>query len=205
MHPTGIPRRKPELWTSPQIEERWVETDPEKLAELTVERNKTPKVGAQGAYVPTVKLLRQTRRHHRGDAKPGGFYFELLAYWAFQGGSVDGDCFAEIFAQTLRAVAVQLSSGVPTTDPVLGRPYRPTPDPAELAASAQKFSELAGKAEAALQTDQCKAAALWREILGKNERGWCFGIPAGCDEQGNRVRVAAAVAASGSREASPFA
>jgi len=48
-------------------------------------------------------------------------------------------CFAEIFAQTLRAVAVQLSSGVPTTDPVLGRPYRPTPDSAELAASAQKF------------------------------------------------------------------
>ena len=35
------------------------------------------------------------------DQQRGGFYFELLAYWAFQGGTVSGDCFAEIFAQTL--------------------------------------------------------------------------------------------------------
>ncbi len=40
----GIPRRNTELWESPNVEERWVETDPEKLAELTTERNKSPKV-----------------------------------------------------------------------------------------------------------------------------------------------------------------
>jgi hypothetical protein len=28
-------RRKTELWESPDVAERWVETDPEKLAELT--------------------------------------------------------------------------------------------------------------------------------------------------------------------------
>jgi hypothetical protein len=92
----GIPRRKTELWESPDVAERWVETDPEKLAELTTERNKSPKVGPQGAYVPTVKLLRQTRRHHLGDQKPGGLYFEILTFWAYQSGAITGDCFAEI-------------------------------------------------------------------------------------------------------------
>jgi hypothetical protein len=201
----AIPRRKTELWESPDVAERWVETDPEKLAELTTERNKSPKVGHQGAYVPTVKLVRQTRRHHLGDQKPGGLYFEILTFWAYQSGAITGDCFAEILAQTLRAVATQLASGEATTDPVLGRPYKPTPERDDLANAAEKFDELAAKAEDALRADKCKAAALWREILGKNGRGWVFGLPAGCDEQGNKVPVAGAVAARGSREASPFA
>jgi hypothetical protein len=201
----GIPRRKTELWESPDVAERWVETDPEKLAELTTERNKSPKVGPQGAYVPTVKLVRQTRRHHLGDQKPAGLYFEILTFWAFQSGAITGDCFAEILAQTLRAVAAQLASGEATTDPVLGRPYKPTPERNDLANAAEKFDELAAKAEEALRADKCKAAALWREILGKNGRGWVFGLPAGCDEQGNKVLVAGALAARGSREASPFA
>jgi hypothetical protein len=201
----GIPRRKTEFWESPDVAERWVETDPEKLAELTTERNRSPKVGTQGAYVPTVKLVRQTRRHHLGDQKPGGLYFEILTFWAFQSGAITGNCFAEILAQTLRAVATQLATVEATTDPVLGRPYRPTPEPDDLGNAAEKFDELAAKAEEALRLDECKAAVLWREILGKNSRGWVFGLPAGCDEQGNKVPVASAVAARGSREASPFA
>jgi hypothetical protein len=201
----GIPRRKTETWESPNIAERWVETDPEKLAELTTERNKAPKVGDQGAYVPTVKLVRQARRHHLAERKPGGLYFEILAYWAYQSGTVTGDCVAEIFARTLRAVATQLATGQATTDPVLGRPYKPTPEGDDLAHAADTFADLAAKAEEALRADKCKAAALWREILGKNGYGWVFGLPAGCDEQGKRVPVASAVAASGSREASPFA
>jgi len=68
----GIPRRKVESWESPNIAERWVETDPERLAKLTTERNRAPEVGDQGAYVPTVKLVRQTRRHHLAERKPGG-------------------------------------------------------------------------------------------------------------------------------------
>jgi hypothetical protein len=189
----------------PDVAERWVETDPQKLAELTTERNKSPKVGPQGAYVPAVKLVRQTRRHHLGDQKPGGLYFEILSFWAYQSGAITGDCFAEILAQTLRAVATQLATGEATTDPVLGRPYKPTPERNDLANAAEKFDELAAKAEEALRADKCKAAAVWREILGKNGRGWVFGLPAGCDEQGNKVAVAGAVAARGSREASPFA
>jgi Second Messenger Oligonucleotide or Dinucleotide Synthetase domain len=201
----GIPRRKTELWESPDVAERWVETDPEKLAELTTKRNKSPKVGNQGAYVPTVKLVRQTRRHHLLDQKPGGLYFEILTFWAFQSGAITGDCYAEILAQTLRAVATQLGTGGATTDPVLERPYEPEPERDDLENAAETFDELAAKAEEALRADKCKAAALWRDIFGKNGRGWVFGLPAGCDEQGNKVPVAAAVAARGSREASPFA
>jgi len=201
----AIPRRNNELWRSANINDRWVETDPEKLAGLTTERNKSPKVGPQGAYVPTVKLLRQTRRQHLEDRKPGGLYFEILAYWAFHSGAAAGDCFAEIFAKTLTAVAAALASGRPNIDPVLGKPYRPAPAAADLSPAAQVFARLAANAERALRADKCKAAALWREILGENGRGWCFALPAGCDEQGNRVPVAAAATATGSREASPFA
>lgn len=201
----AIPERKTELWRSPNVDERWVETDPEKLADLTTERNKSPKVGSRGAYVPTVKLLRQTREDHLSDRKPGGLYFEILAYWAFQTGTVTGDCFAEIFAKTLRAVASQLASNQPTIDPVLGTPYRPAPETVDQSHAAEVFSGLAAKAEEALRADKCKAAALWREILGKNGRGWCFALPSGCDEKGNRVPVPATATAKGSREASPFA
>jgi hypothetical protein len=200
----AIPRRDPDRWQSANVEERWVETDPEKLADLTTEQNKTPKVDDQGAYVPTVKLVRQTRRHHLGEQKPGGLYFEILTHWAFESGAITGDCFAEIFARTLRSVAQQLESGL-AIDPVLLRPYRPPPDAVDLSIAAAKFAELARKAELALSADKCKAAAQWREILGKNNQGWCFALPEGCDEQGNKVAVAAAVTGTGSREASPFA
>ena len=92
--------------------------------------------------MPTVKLVRQTRRHHRGDQKPGGLYFEILTYWAFQSGAITGDSFAEIFAQTLRAVATQLATGEPATDPVLGRPYKPAPEPDDLATARRSSTSL---------------------------------------------------------------
>jgi hypothetical protein len=118
----AIPRRDRERWESPDTSERWVETDPEHLGKLTGLLNGKLKVDGQGAYVPTVKLVRQTRRHNMRDSKPGGLYFELLTYWAFLGGAVNGDCFAQIFAEMLRAIANQLVSGQVVVDPVLERP-----------------------------------------------------------------------------------
>ncbi|MGH2528686.1 MAG: SMODS domain-containing nucleotidyltransferase, partial [Actinomycetota bacterium] len=161
----AIPRRDTTRWEAPQVEKRWVETDPEKMTELSSDMNATLKVDGQGAYVPVVKLVRQTRWHHRGKEKPGGFYFELMAYWAFAGG-VDGDSFAEIFAKTLRAVAVQLDGAEPLIDPTLGKEYRPPPKPQDRAAAAAIFSDLATNAERALTLDRCPAAAIWRTILG---------------------------------------
>lgn len=200
----AIPRRDTARWDAPDERERWVETDPEKLTELTTELNKTLKVDGQGSYVPVVKLVRQTRRHHRGKEKPGGFYFELMTYWAFKAG-IDGNSFAEIFAQTLRAIATQLQSSAPLIDPVLGQEYKPAPTDEDRRAVATIFADLAAKAERALTLDRCPAAVVWRSILGENDRGPVFPLPPGCDANGNEIKAVAAVAAVGSKEASGFA
>jgi hypothetical protein len=200
----GIPRRDTRRWDAAEEEERWVETDPEKMTRLTSHLNETLDVDGQGAYVPVVKLVRQTRWYHRGREKPGGFYFELLTYWAFKTG-MSGSSYAEIFAKTLRAIAGQLESGTPVIDPVLGREYRPAPDADDLSASAEVFSDLAANAERALTLDRCPAAAMWRSILGENDRGAVFPLPPGCDETGNEIKNVAAVVAVGSKEASGFA
>jgi Second Messenger Oligonucleotide or Dinucleotide Synthetase domain len=200
----AIPRRDREVWDQP--DERWVETDPEYLGELTTELNGKFKVGGQGAYVPTVKLVRQTRRHHRDTAKPGGFYFELMTYWAFERGDVWGATFAELFSSTLASIANQLESGRRLTDPVLIEDYRPEPELSDRIAAASVFLELAAKARQAISTDDvCKAAALWREVLGRNGQDWCFPIPRGCDEHGRKLAVTAPAISRGSREPGRFA
>jgi hypothetical protein len=200
----AIPRHDTMRWDAPDTKDRWVETDPEKLTELTMEMNGTLKVDGQGAYVPVVKLVRQTRKHHREEGKPGGFYFEVMTYWAFKAG-IGGGSFAEVFAATLRSIATQLTSSAPVMDPVLGREYRPVPDRQDLAAAAAAFSQLAAKAERALVLNRCPAAVVWRDILGRNDRGPCFPLPPGCDEKGSEIKDVAAVAAVGSKEASGFA
>jgi hypothetical protein len=197
-------------WQIPQTDAegkrtQWEETDPERLGELTHERNRTPLVDGRGAYVPTVKFIRQIRGHHLGDAKPGGLYFELETYWAFDAG-LAGSSFAEILATTLKRIATQLESGVVINDPALEREYDPAPKPEDLDAAAKTFRSLADKAAAALATDnKCKAAALWREILGRNEKGWVFRLPEDCDEEGRSVTKVTPITDKGSREARPFA
>ena len=146
-------------------------TDPERLTELTSERNRSPKVGDRGAYVPTAKLVRQARSSILGDAKPGGLYFEMLTYWAFTNGRVTGDSFAEIFSSALRSIADQLQSGNPLIDPALGTPYRPAPSAGDLEFAAKMLDAYADLAEEALTLDRCKAAINWRRILGRNDRG----------------------------------
>lgn len=196
-------------WKIPQADEndartQWEETDPERLGELTTERNKTPAVDGRGAYVPTAKMIRQIRRHHLSKSKPGGLYFELETYWAFEAG-IAGGSFAEILAATLNLIADQLESGVVINDPALGRQYDPAPDPADLDAAAETFRDLATKATLALAAEKCPAAALWRQILGKNTQGWVFPLPEDCDERGGTVAKVTPIADRGSREAHPFA
>lgn len=201
----AIPRRDTATWDDGD-DKRWVETDPEVLEKLTEQMNKTLKVDGQGAYVPTVKLVRQARSHHRGKAKPSGFYFEVMTYWAFERGEVAGSSFAEIFADTLHSLAIQLQSGRPLTDPVLVRDYKPEPDAQDRAEAGRVFADLAAKARQAVGADDiCKAGALWREILGENEKGWCFPVPDGCDERGRKLPVASAAVGRGSRERGGFA
>jgi hypothetical protein len=200
----AIPRRDTTLWEADDVRERWVETDPEEMTRLASEMNTTLSIGGHGAFVPVVKLVRQTRRQHRGKEKPGGFYFELMTYWTFDAG-ISGDSFAEVLAKTLRSISTQLASGDPLIDPVLGTAFRPQPDPADRAAAATVFSSLAEEAERALSLNRCPAAVAWRSILGENDRGPVFPLPPGCDEEGNEIKNVAAVTAVGSKEASGFA
>lgn len=183
---------------------QWEESDPERLGKLAEERNKAPKVGDQGAYKPIVKLIRQIRKHHLGDERPKGLYFEMLTYWAFEEG-VTGSTFAELLSSTLGWIADQLESRVVVTDPALDHPFQPAPTGDELEAVAKIFRELASQAAAALAMEICPAAATWRRILGQNENGWVFPLPEGCDADGNPVKKIGSVSALGSDEARGFA
>lgn len=203
-HRWAIPDRDTARWIGGESGEGWIETDPERLSELTTAMNSGVSIGNRGAYVPTVKLLRQARRHHLGDAKPGGLYFELLTYWAFEAG-ISGGSFAELLAVALRYAASHLAGAELLVDPALGSACDPQPSPEERAVAAECFDDLASKAEAALVASRCQAAVPWRAILGQNSRGYCFPIPPGCDEDGREMKDISAVAATGSREPSGFA
>lgn len=200
----AIPRRDTARWEAEDVLERWVETDPEEMTRLTSQMNRTLMVGGRGAFVPVVKLVRQIRRQRLGKQKPGGFYFELMTYWAFNFG-MSGDSFAELLSKTLRSISSQLSSGDPLIDPVLGTAFRPHPDTEDQAAAASAFARLAEDGERALGLPRCPAAVVWRAMLGENDRGHVFPLPPGCDEKGQDIRNVAAVTATGSREASGFA
>jgi hypothetical protein len=200
----AIPNRNQASWAQAAL--RWIETDPERLGDLTTERNRQPTVGGQGVYIPIVKLVRQIRDHHLDDAKPGGLYLELLTYHA-SGEAMQGASFAEFLAITLRRITVLLSAALrnPLIDPAIGTPYAPTPDASELQAAQTQFGRLAAEAERALGLERCPAAVMWRAILGKNDRGPCFPLPPGCDESGRAIPAVTVNTRRGSDEARPFA
>lgn len=185
----AIPSGDRDDWTRSAPAKRWIDTDPEQLSNLTTQQNDGLKIGSQGAYVPTVKAIRQIRRHHLGDAKPGGFYLELCTYEAFAEQQANGTSWAEITATTLSSVARRLSRAVsdPLCDPVLERPYLPAPDPAALSHAAGVFAQLAQRANAALSMDLCQGSANWRWIFGSNGKGPVFPLPSNCNEDGTLV------------------
>jgi hypothetical protein len=187
----GIPQRDRDVWTRAAASDRWTRTDPEELTELTQKQNAGFLIGGQGAYVPTVKAVRQIRRSHLGDLKPGGFYFELLTYEGFSTGQITGNSWAEVTASTLSHLAVRLrtAGSEAVCDPALGQPYRPAPAPAALAHAADVFAGLAAKAQSALESDLCPAAAKWREIFGTNTQanGPVFPLPSGCRSDGTMM------------------
>lgn len=182
----AIPSPDRQTWQRTAAVERWVETNPEKLGDLTEELNVSPVISGQGAYVPTVKAVRQIRREHLGDAKPGGFYLELCVHEGFAGGQIDGDSWAEITASALRFVARRLSTAQlsPLCDPILNKPYSPSPRPDALAHAADVFARLASQATIALEQQMCPAAATWRSVFGANAKGPVFPLPPGCRSDG---------------------
>lgn len=189
----GIPNRDRTTWQRQASSERWVRTDPEKLTDLTQKLNKKVAIVGQGAYVPTVKAIRQIRRAHLGDAKPGGLYMELIVHEGFTLGAITGGYWADLTASTLAYLADRLvsASTTPVCDPSLGQPYSPPPDATALAHAATTFGRLASRAATALTADKCPAAAIWREIFGSNTKvgGPVFDLPAGCASDGSVMPV----------------
>ena len=180
-------------WKIPQtsgrkVGERWVKdewemTDPERLTDLTNETQEASSViERQGSYQRTVRLVKQMRDHHVGrEEKPGGLYFELMTFWAFAGGARAAS-YAELIVPVLDSITAQLAPGRVVIEPAMGQAYAPTPDPADLAEAAAIFARLA------LALDDCGAAAVWRRMLGENEKvGWVFPLPTGCSESGTRI------------------
>jgi hypothetical protein len=199
-----IPQTEKQPFGGRWVKDRWESTDPERLSDLSDQKQKASSaIDGEPSYRRTVRLVRQIREQHLADAEPGGLYFELLTYWAFEGG-VSATSYAELLALTLTAIATQLESGVVVIEPAMDQRYDPAPEPPVLAMAASVFRSLADDAQGALGLDECPAAVVWRRIVGTNERGPCFPLPPGCLPSGEVIE-ALPHKDRGPDEARPFA
>lgn len=188
--------------------ETWQRTNPVALNDETRQRNREPEIAGHGAFVPTVKALKQVKTHHLADVKPSFLFYEFMLHEGFARGEIEGETWADITSSALSYVSGRLGTALaqPVCDPVLGQPYAPTPDSAALAASRSVFDSLAGKAAYAVSThDRCQAAIEWRNIFGTNRGGRSvFRLPDGCRGSGVAQGAAAANLSSGGTEERSF-
>jgi hypothetical protein len=207
----AIPSHDPQMWGSGRPEDRWVLTDPEQLTVMSSALNTVVTIGGQGAFVPTVKAIKQIRKFHLGDQKPGGLYFEFMLHEAFGKGEVSGDSWADVTGAAIRWIGMRLltAAAVPVIDPVLGTAAQPQPDHAAIQAAISVFTQLSSDATEALAAPRCEAGALWRGCFGTNGNpayDWVFPVPPGCTEDGGML-LPASIASSplqGSNEARGF-
>jgi len=180
-----------ETWEIPQKgdENEWVRTNPEGLTSLSSEMN----AAHDGFYVPTVKLLRQTRRAQLGKKKPGGFFIELATYQAFASGAVSGNDQAEYYASATAEVSKIIGNfvtyGIGVNDPTLpGNVIRIRATDDELEAARTQFANSAIAAQDALdEEDEGKAALAFRKLLGKNgDDEIVFPMPPKFNEDGSK-------------------
>lgn len=193
MHVDAVPARprSDDTWEIPRrgYDNEWVQTNPDKLTSLATEMN----TAHSGLYKPVVKLMRQTRRALRGNAKPGGLFIELVTYAAFDTGRVVGNDVAEYYTSALRAASDIIddivTNGTELSDPTLpgaAVKFRATDQQMDLLNDA--FKNAAATAEDALaEADEGKAAKAWRALLGCNgDDEIVFPMPDGFDENGKR-------------------
>jgi hypothetical protein len=167
-----------------------------------------------GVYVQMVKLVRQVRRTWVVD-QPGGYYFEVLTYHAFQDLQPNENTVAGYLTVILREIADRLPDYEEEgpADPTLdGRTIKTKATPDQIKAAAERMAEAADLAEKALKEENvCKSAVLWRELLGETHNTdnaqRVFPLPDYCDEDGSTrtastiVRGAPAVPAGRDRYA----
>lgn len=199
-------------WQVPMREEMdsaqgWQATNPGRLGELTTELNDADHSG--GYYVPTIKLLRQTRRSLLGNRKPGGLTVEIAALHAFTAGLVtglvSGPTHADFYASALRQTGNVLHNafvlGGGLDDPTLpGEKITVRGSDEDKSALATAFLDAATDAEQALcSDDKCAAAKTFRDLLGKavddvGDNDFVFPMPATCNIDGTAKRFAAITA-----------
>lgn len=204
----GIPNRNRDLWL--QDESRWILTDPVQFTNDTTTlavSALTPTVDGANAYRPIVRLMRQIRHIHLGDARPGGLAVEVACFHAWNAGDVTGDSYAELLVNTLDAVAgdFRTASIKGQLDPVFGTVMQPELAEGVWNDAAWRFEDLAKRGREALAADKCRAAKVWRDILGTNDRGQVLPLPDGCDAAGFPVGAVTAVNAVGSNSPRGFA
>jgi hypothetical protein len=167
----------------------WVRTNPEAMTTLSSQMNNNH----NEFYVPTVKLLRQTRRALLGTAKPGGFFIESVVYEAFRRGSASGSDQAEYYVSTLAATADIVTNfvkyGIDIPDPTLpGNTIKVRVTQEELDRLESVIRAASQAADRALQQEDLgKSAVAFRELLGVNGDGdIVFPVPPGYDEDGTK-------------------
>jgi Second Messenger Oligonucleotide or Dinucleotide Synthetase domain len=166
----------------------WIETNPTKLTELSTETNKKYTLNGKGIYVPVVKLVRQVRRVWVRD-QPGGLFFEILTYWAFNDGKPKETSHASYLVTVLDYIEKELpvvaEDGL--RDPTLHEKI------IETRATEQDFNDAiremtkaARLARTALaEEDDCRAALAWLQLLGENTEGeTVFPMPEYCTPDG---------------------
>jgi hypothetical protein len=177
----------------------WLRTDPVQLLDRTCDRNRGLTIGGTGAFVPTVKTLKQIKAAHLKGAKPSFLYYEFALHEGFASGEIDGDSWADVTASALAFLAGRLGEARPVCDPVLEQPYQPTPTPDDVTTARRALDALARRANRAITTDnRCQAAIEWRHVLGGNHRtDAVFPLPSGCRASGTAMGAAAVNVATG--------
>lgn len=191
-----------QAWQLPKREDGddpdgWQATNPDELTALTRELNDAEHFDKH--YVPTVKLLRQTRRSLLGKRKPGGLTVEIAALHAFRTGNVTGPTRADYYVTALRETgnilynAFVLGEGL--DDPTLpGEQVLVRGSEEDKTALANEFLAAADRAEEALaSTDRCAAAKTFRDLLGTavddiGDTGYVFPMPDTCNADGTAKR-----------------
>ena len=168
---------------------KWVRTNPLELNRLTSEMNQREDyvLNGNGVYVPTVKLVRQIRRHVLDTKQPGSLYMELMTYWVFDNGIGKQSTYADYITKTLRGIADSFDDVIKNglDDPTIDDATISTrADKSDLEHAATKFADAASLAERALcEEDDCESARLWSQLLGVNAGGDVFPIPDYCQGQ----------------------
>ncbi len=186
---------------------RWRRTNPVELTSLTRRRNRDPRVGSVGAYVRTVKAIKQVKAHHLEGIKPSALFYEFLLYDGFSEDAIRGDSWADITASALEYIVTRLRSLAvrPVVDPVLRQEYAPAPPADDLAIALARLEDVSRRANSAVAaSSRCQAAIQWRSVFGANPRhDHVFPLPPGCRGTGTAMGAAAAnVAVGGTAERS---